>query len=114
MVIKSVALQGVQQIPRVEDPDSDEEHEMGDVNKKEMTDEEMEKFDEVRSNAMGTYSEGEWGKAIEMFTDAIKLNPNSAAMFAKRGACFLKLKKPSKCSLTRSNSIPTRQLCSQS
>ena len=41
----------------LEDPDSDEEHEMGDVNKKEMTDEEMEKFDEVRSNAMGTYSE---------------------------------------------------------
>merc|ERR1719339_805665 len=81
----------------LEDPDSDEEHEMGDVNKKEMTDEEMEKFDEVRSNAMGTYSEGEWGKAIEMFTDAIKLNPNSAAMFAKRGACFLKLKKPKAC-----------------
>ena len=29
-----------------------------------------------------------------LFTEAIKLNPNSAAMFAKRGTCFLKLSPP--------------------
>merc|ERR1719245_1885428 len=81
----------------MDDPDADEPHEMGDVNKKEMTDEEMEQFDEARSNAMSTFSEGEWEKAVDMFTAAIQLNPNSAAMFAKRGACFLKLKKPRAC-----------------
>jgi suppressor of tumorigenicity protein 13 len=50
-----------------------------------MTDEEMEKFDEKRGEAMSTFSEGEWEKAVGLFTEAIQLNPNSAAMFAKRG-----------------------------
>merc|ERR1712012_549005 len=35
--------------------------------------------------------------AIALFTEAIKLNPNSAAMFAKRGACFIKVQKPNAC-----------------
>ena len=38
--------------------------------------------------------QGEWDKAMGLFTEAIKLNPNSAAMFAKRGTCFLKLSPP--------------------
>jgi len=81
----------------LENPDKEETHEMGDRDKKEMTDEEMEQFDEARSAAMRTFSEGEWEKAIGQFTEAIQLNPNSAAMFAKRGACFLKLEKPNAC-----------------
>ncbi len=31
------------------------------------------------------------------FTEAIKINANSAVAFAKRGACFLKLQKPNAC-----------------
>ena len=31
------------------------------------------------------FLQGEWEAAIALFTEAIKLNPNSAAMFAKRG-----------------------------
>ena len=31
------------------------------------------------------FHQGEWEAAIALFTEAIKLNPNSAAMFAKRG-----------------------------
>jgi len=81
----------------IADPDPQTEHEMGDTNKKEMTDEEMDKFDEKRSEAMQAFSEGEWDKAINLFTEAIKLNPNSAAMFAKRGTCFIKTKKPNAC-----------------
>lgn len=81
----------------LETPDTETEHDMGDPNKKEMSDEEMEKFDEKRSEAMSTFSEGEWEKAIELFTEAIHLNPNSAAMFAKRGAAYLKLQKPNAC-----------------
>jgi len=41
----------------LENPDTEEPHEMGDSDKKEMTDEEMEQFDEARSSAMGTFSE---------------------------------------------------------
>lgn len=63
-----------------------------------MTDEEMEKFDEARGNAMSTFSGGRVGRRRSiLFTEAIKLNPNSAAMFAKRGACYLKLNKPRAC-----------------
>jgi len=81
----------------LETPDSEEAHEMGDMSKKEMTDEEMDKFDEKRSEAMSIYSEGDWDKAVTAFTEAIKLNPNSAAMFAKRGTCFIKQSKPRAC-----------------
>ena len=35
--------------------------------------------------------QGEWEKAIGLFTEAIKINPNSAVMFAKRGMCYLKI-----------------------
>ena len=34
---------------------------------------------------------GEFEKAIGVFTEAIKINSNSAAMFAKRGMCYLKI-----------------------
>jgi len=81
----------------LDSPDQEEQHEMGDSDKKEMSEEEMEKFDEKRGEAMGAFSEGEWEKAITLFTEAIKLNPNSAAMFAKRGACFIKTKRPNAC-----------------
>lgn len=81
----------------MDSPDTDTPHEMGDKTKKEMTDEEMDKFDEKRSEAMMAFSEGEWDNAITVFTEAILLNPNSAAMFAKRGTCFIKMKKPRAC-----------------
>merc|ERR1719348_2089032 len=57
----------------------------------------MDKFDEKRSEAMSAFSDGDFGKASEVFTEAILLNPRSAAMFAKRGNCYLKLKKPNAC-----------------
>merc|ERR1719147_129199 len=81
----------------ITEPDPETPHEMGDRNKKEMTDEEMDKFDEKRSEAMGAFSEANWESAISLFTDAILLNPNSAAMFAKRGTCYIKTKKPNAC-----------------
>ena len=70
---------------------------MGDASKGELSEAEQDAFDGKRSEAMSTFSEGEWAKAIDLFTEAIKLNPGSAAMFAKRGACYLKLKKPNAC-----------------
>merc|ERR1719340_22174 len=73
------------------DPKPIDEQDMGDPDKKELSDEEMDKFDEKRGEAMSAYSEGEWEKAIGLFTEAIKINPNSAVMFAKRGMCYLKI-----------------------
>ena len=44
-------------LPFSGDPNPDETHEMGDSTKKEMTDQEMESFDEKRSEAMQAFSE---------------------------------------------------------
>merc|ERR1712018_260399 len=59
--------------------------------------EDFDKFDEKRSEAMGTFSEGQWEKAIGIFTEAIEINATSAMPFVKRAQCFLKLSKPNAC-----------------
>ena len=46
------SLEGV-----IGDPNPNVEQDMGDASKKELTDQEMENFDEKRSQAMQTYSE---------------------------------------------------------
>lgn len=79
------------------EPDSDEPHEMGDPSKTELTEEEQDAFDAKRGEAMGALGDGEFQKAADLFTEAIKINPHSAAMFAKRGTCFLKMKRPNAC-----------------
>merc|ERR1711963_938238 len=80
----------------VVEPDNDENLDMGDPNK-ELSDADLEKFDEKRSEAMGVFSEGEWEKAVGIFTEAIKLNAGSAMPFVKRAQCLLKLAKPNAC-----------------
>ena len=80
----------------VVDADKDEPLAMGDPTK-ELTDADLEKFDEKRSEAMGVFSEGEWEKAIGIFTEAIELNAGSAMPFVKRAQCLLKLSKPNAC-----------------
>ncbi len=70
---------------------------MGDPGKTELSESEEEEFSTKRSEALSAFSEGEWQKAIDLFTDAIRINPNSAVAFAKRGTCYLKLKKPNAC-----------------
>ena len=61
----------------VVEADKDEPLDMGDPSK-ELSDADLEKFDEKRSEAMGVFSEGEWEKAIGVFTEAILLNAGSA------------------------------------
>ena len=43
---------------------------MGDPNK-ELSEDDFDKFDAKRSEAMSVFSEGEWEKAIPIFTEAI-------------------------------------------
>ena len=42
------------------DADPEEPHEMGDVNKTEMSEEESDKFDEKRNEAMAAFADAEW------------------------------------------------------
>merc|ERR1719226_62594 len=79
------------------EPDNDPPQEMGDASKTELSEAESDAFETKRSEAMSALGEGEWQKAVDLFTEAIKLNPTSAAMFAKRGNCFIKMKRPNAC-----------------
>lgn len=100
------------EIPTVEsDPESDLELDMegciepdvGDAaqvmgdGSKQPTEEEIEKADEKRREALLAFSEANYEKAVELFTEAIIVNPQSALLFAKRGQTYLKLLKPNAC-----------------
>jgi suppressor of tumorigenicity protein 13 len=47
-----------------------------------------------RGEAQAKLSEGAFGEAIALFTEAIENNPQSAILFAKRAQCYIKLQKP--------------------
>jgi len=81
-------------------PDTDEPQVMGDCESDEpaeLTEEQMDEFNEKRSEAMAALSEADWPKAVDLFTEAIKINSSSAAVYAKRGTCYLKMKRPNAC-----------------
>lgn len=70
---------------------------MGDSEKEEVTQEEEDQADEKRMEAAGQFSEGNFDKAVELYGEAIKLNPKSALLYSKRSQVFLKLNKPNAC-----------------
>ncbi|XP_055593380.1 hsc70-interacting protein 1-like [Uranotaenia lowii] len=76
--------------------DTDPDQPMGDSNK-ESTEEELDKASELRSKAAEAFSDQKFDEAVQLFTEAILLNPNSAMYYAKRGQAFLKLTKPNAC-----------------
>lgn len=78
------------------DPDPETPHEMGDSSK-EVTEEQMDQANDLRGKAQGLFSERKFDEAIEMYTQAIQLNPGNALFFAKRGQCYVKLNKPNAC-----------------
>ncbi|KAJ8967539.1 hypothetical protein NQ314_002854 [Rhamnusium bicolor] len=79
------------------EPDKlDDNQKMGDPSK-EISEEDSDKVEEKRMEAVSQLSEGNIEKAIELFTEAIEFNPNSALLFAKRGQAYLKLTKPNAC-----------------
>ncbi|VDD87085.1 unnamed protein product [Enterobius vermicularis] len=73
--------------------EEDEPLSMGDSNK-EPSEEDMEKANEFRSAAAAAYSEGDYAKAVENYTEAIKLNSSSAILHAKRASVLLQMNKP--------------------
>lgn len=78
----------------IEDNDS-ELPEDGD-DSKEVTEEMMDQADEKRSLAMAAFSEGNFDEALKLFTEAVKINPHSALLYAKRASIYIKQKKPNK------------------
>lgn len=75
------------------EPDTDAPQEMGDENV-EITEEMMDQANEKKGAAIEALNDGELQKAIDLFTDAIKLNPRLAILYAKRASVFVKLQKP--------------------
>lgn len=69
---------------------------MGDTSK-EPTEEELDKSNELRKQAMEAFNMQDYQKAVETYTDAIILNPQGSMLYAKRGQAYLHLKKPNAC-----------------
>ncbi|XP_046665366.1 putative protein FAM10A4 [Homalodisca vitripennis] len=63
----------------------------------EITEEQMDQSNEKKREAIKAYSDQEYEKAAEFYTEAIKLNPGSALLYAKRGQCYLNTNKPNAC-----------------
>uniref|UniRef100_A0AAY5EU22 STI1 domain-containing protein n=1 Tax=Electrophorus electricus TaxID=8005 RepID=A0AAY5EU22_ELEEL len=76
------------------EPDTDEVQEMGDYENLEVTDEMIDQANEKKMAAIEALGEGELDKALDLFTDAIKLNPRSAILYAKRASVYIKMQKP--------------------
>ncbi|KAF4080828.1 hypothetical protein AMELA_G00175820 [Ameiurus melas] len=76
------------------DPDTDEVQDMGDYENLEVTEEMMDQANEKKMEAIDALGEGELQKSLDLFTDAIKLNPRSAILYAKRASVYIRMQKP--------------------
>lgn len=77
------------------EPDNDEPQEMGDTSEEvELSEADEDKLMGIKQEATDAFASGDYQKAADKFTEAIKMNPHSALMFAKRANCYLHLKKP--------------------
>ena len=61
------------------------------------SDEDIEKSNELKREAVSLAAEGNYEAAVEKYTEAIKLNGGSALLLSKRGQAFLQLGKPNAC-----------------
>ncbi|XP_076445982.1 hsc70-interacting protein-like isoform X2 [Babylonia areolata] len=75
--------------------DDEDMPEYADVNI-EVTDDMIDQASDKRNEAMDAMAEGRFEDCVQLFTDAIKLNPTSALLYAKRASAYLKMKKPKK------------------
>ncbi|XP_043483373.1 putative protein FAM10A4 [Leptopilina heterotoma] len=78
------------------EPDTDAPQKMGDPTAV-PTEEEISESKEKWPEAVSAYAEKDFEKAIQLYTEAIILNPQKALLFAKRGQVYLNLNKPNAC-----------------
>ncbi|XP_032393150.1 hsc70-interacting protein [Etheostoma spectabile] len=76
------------------EPDTDEPQDMGEFENTEVTEEMMDQASEKKMAAIDALGEGDLQKALDLFTEAIKLNPCVAIMYAKRASVFIQMQKP--------------------
>lgn len=76
------------------EPDTDEPQDMGEYENVEVSEEMMDQANEKKMEAINALGEGELQKALDLFTEAIKLNPCVAIMYAKRASVFIQMQKP--------------------
>ncbi|KAL7584448.1 TPR repeat-containing thioredoxin TDX [Lactuca sativa] len=74
-------------------PDIDPPQKMGDL-LIEVTDENRDLAQTLKSKAIDAISQGKLDEAIEHLTEAIILNPSSAILYATRASVYVKLQKP--------------------
>lgn len=75
-------------------PDMDEPQEMGEFEAAEVTEKMMEQANEKKMKAVNAQGEGDVQKAVDLFTEAIKLNPCLAVLYAKRASVYIQMQKP--------------------
>lgn len=61
------------------------------------TEEEIAESQAKRSEAVSAFMEKDYEKAVQLYTEAIVLNPHAALLYAKRSQIFLLLNKPNAC-----------------
>ncbi|XP_071330394.1 hsc70-interacting protein [Trachinotus anak] len=76
------------------EPDTDEPQDMGEFENTEVTDEVMDQANEKKIEAINALGEGDLQKALDLFTEAIKLNPCLAILYAKRASVYIQMQKP--------------------
>uniref|UniRef100_A0A3Q0RW53 ST13 Hsp70 interacting protein n=1 Tax=Amphilophus citrinellus TaxID=61819 RepID=A0A3Q0RW53_AMPCI len=77
------------------EPDADEPQEMGEENNIRQTSKEMmDQANEKKMEAINALGEGDLQKALDLFTEAIKLNPCLAILYAKRASVYIQMQKP--------------------
>nr|XP_046271630.1 hsc70-interacting protein [Scatophagus argus]XP_046271631.1 hsc70-interacting protein [Scatophagus argus] len=76
------------------EPDTDEPQEMGEFENVEVTEEMMDQANEKKMEAINAQGDGDLQKALDLFTEAIKLNPCLAVLYAKRASVFIQMQKP--------------------
>ncbi|XP_076249060.1 putative protein FAM10A4 [Calliopsis andreniformis] len=78
------------------EPDTDAPQKMGNPTLQ-PTEEEIAESQAKRSEAVSAFAEKDYEKALELYTEAIVLNPQAALLYAKRGQVYLLLNKPNAC-----------------
>ncbi|XP_056258134.1 hsc70-interacting protein isoform X1 [Seriola aureovittata] len=76
------------------EPDTDDPQDMGDFENIEVTEEMMDLANEKKMEAIDALGEGDLQKAMGLFTEAIKLNPCVAILYAKRASVYIQMQKP--------------------
>ncbi|KAG7239414.1 hypothetical protein INR49_028885 [Caranx melampygus] len=76
------------------EPDTVEPQDMEGFENTEVTDEMMDLANEKKMEAINALGEGDLQKALDLFSEAIKLNPCVAIMYAKRASVYIQMQKP--------------------